>query len=109
MGRLSWLSIAFVAWLVVSVALMAMARAKDCSAGGVTLSDSDWDSYCAPAIASLSSLECFYRVRLDREWLTVPKKAVVPETDRPAQAVVWPYKDSHGKTQVSCFVPGAAH
>jgi len=48
-----------------------------------------------------------YRVRLYGEWVPVPDATVVTEPNRFGPAVVWPYLDTDGTTQVRCFLPGA--
>ena len=65
-------------------------------ADGVTVEDVDWDVH-----------DGHYRVRLDGEWLAVPDAAVVAEPNRYGRAVVWPYQDASGATQIRCFMPGA--
>ena len=65
-------------------------------ADGVSLQDVDWDTQ-----------EGHYRVRIQGEWFVVPDAAVVTEPNRFGPAVVWPYKDNDGRTQIRCFMPGA--
>ena len=65
-------------------------------ADGVSVYDVDWDSQNGR-----------YRVRLHGEWILVPEAAVVSEPNKFGPAVVWPYMDSEGATQVRCFLPGA--
>lgn len=65
-------------------------------ADGVTIKDVDWDV-----------LGGHYRVRLDGKWLVVPDAAVVTEPNRYGRAVVWPYQDASGATQIRCFMPGS--
>ena len=48
-----------------------------------------------------------YRVKLHGEWIVVPDDAVVKEPNRFGPAVVWPYMDVNGATQIRCFMPGA--
>lgn len=48
-----------------------------------------------------------YRVRIDGEWFVVPDDAVVTVPNKYGSAVVWPYKDANGATQIRCFLPGA--
>ena len=76
-------------------------------ADGVSVQDVDWDSVCQPEIASVGTLVCNYRVRLDGEWITIPDAAVITEPNRAGGAVVWPYRDSDNKVQIRCFIPGA--
>jgi hypothetical protein len=65
-------------------------------ADGVSVQDVDWDSQ-----------EGHYRVRIYGEWFVVPDAAVVTEPNRFGPAVVWPYNDRYGNTQIRCFIPGA--
>jgi hypothetical protein len=65
-------------------------------ADGVSVQDVDWDSQ-----------EGHYRVRIYGEWFVVPDAAVVTEPNRVGPAVVWPYNDGYGNTQIRCFMPGA--
>jgi len=73
-------------------------------ADGFSLTDVDWDVQCA-TVAGIE--RCHYRVRIDGEWTDVPDEAVVVEPNRYGAAVVWPYKDASGSTQIRCFMPGA--
>jgi hypothetical protein len=73
-------------------------------ADGFSLADVDWDVDCATA-AGIE--QCRYRVRIDGEWMDVPDEAVITEPNRYGTAVVWPYKDASGTTQIRCFMPGA--
>jgi len=65
-------------------------------ADGFKVENVDWDSQ-----------EGRYRVRLNGEWITVPDAALVTEPNRFGPAVVWPYRDAEGTTQIRCFIPGA--
>ncbi len=65
-------------------------------ADGFKVENVDWDTQ-----------EGRYRVRLEGEWVIVPDAAVVTEPNRFGPAVVWPYKDASGNTQIRCFMPGA--
>ena len=47
-----------------------------------------------------------YRVRIKGEWMVVPDAAVVNEPNKFGSAVVWPYTDGSGQTQIRCFIPG---
>ena len=47
-----------------------------------------------------------YRVRLQGEWVVVPDEALVTEPNRFGPAVMWPYLDASGATQIRCFLPG---
>jgi hypothetical protein len=76
---------------------LASGKGLCCSfADGVTIPDVDWDTQ-----------DGSYRVRLDGEWIPVPDAALVTEPNKFGPAVVWPYKDTAGKTQIRCFMPGA--
>ena len=48
-----------------------------------------------------------YRVLLHGEWIDVPDTAVVTGPNRFGPAVVWPYMDDKGNTNIRCFLPGA--
>ena len=56
----------------------------------------DWDSQ-----------EGQYRVLIYGQWFVVPDAAIVTEPNRFGPAVVWPYNDRYGNTQIRCFMPGA--
>jgi len=65
-------------------------------ADGVSVQDVDWDTQ-----------DGHYRVRIHGEWIEVPDAAVITEPNRFGPAVVWPYNDRYGNTQIRCFMPGA--
>ena len=46
-------------------------------------------------------------MRLDGQWIEVPPDALVTVPNKFGLAVVWPYKDYEGRTQIRCFIPGA--
>ena len=72
-------------------------RGLCCSAAdGQSVQDVDWDTKDGK-----------YRVRLDSQWIEVPPDALVTAPNKFGLAVVWPYKDSEGRTQIRCFIPGA--
>lgn len=76
---------------------LASSKGLCCSfADGVSVQNVDWDTQDGQ-----------YRVRLDGEWFVVPDDAVVTEPNRYGPAVVWPYRDMNGKSQIRCFMPGA--
>jgi len=76
---------------------LASGKGLCCSfADGATVQDVDWDTQNGR-----------YRVRLDGQWIVVPDVAVVTEPNKFGAAVVWPYKDSDGATQIRCFMPGS--
>ena len=132
MGRLlSWLSVAFVVWLALAVALIVYsvrAHAHDdgryadsnlkawfdglssgngacCSfADGVAIEDVDWDMEGINA----DGTELRYRVRINGDWVVVPPEAVITEPNKFGRAVVWPYQAYGGVTKIRCFIPGTA-
>jgi hypothetical protein len=76
---------------------LASRRGPCCSvADGQSVEDVDWDTKDGK-----------YRVRLDGQWIEVPPDALVTVSNKFGLAVVWPYKDYEGKTQIRCFIPGA--
>ena len=76
---------------------LASGKGLCCSfADGVKVEDVDWDTQ-----------DGRYRVRLQGEWFIVPEAALVTEPNRFGPAVVWPYMDAEGSTQIRCFLPGA--
>lgn len=78
---------------------LASGKGLCCSfADGVSIKDVDWDTR-GPNNA--------YRVRLHGQWIVVPPEAVVTEPNKFGRAVVWPYQDANGQTQIRCFIPGA--
>lgn len=59
------------------------------------IDDADWESR-----------DGRYRVRIDGEWVDVPKDAVVDRPNRAGRTMVWPYyQDGHPKAR--CFMPGS--
>jgi hypothetical protein len=120
-----WIGIAvalLVAWLLMLFLLPGHAQARDdgryqnmdpalhawfeqlssgnglcCSfADGFSIADVDWDVRAG-----------HYRVQVDGRWIDVPDTALVSEPNRFGPAVVWPYRDADGVTQIRCFLPGA--
>jgi hypothetical protein len=76
---------------------LASGKGLCCSfADGVSVEDVDWDTQNGR-----------YRVRLNGQWLQVPDAALVTEPNKFGPAVVWPYQDTEGATQIRCFLPGA--
>ena len=67
-------------------------------ADGITVKGVDWDT---------GGPNNGYRVRLDGQWVNVPESALIKEPNRFGDAVVWPYRDADGTTQIRCFMPGA--
>jgi len=81
---------------------LASGKGLCCSfADGARVEDVDWDA------ARDADGNVRYRVRLDGQWIDVPDAAVVTEPNKFGPAVVWPYQDIEGKTQIRCFIPGA--
>lgn len=78
---------------------LASGKGLCCSfADGFSIQDVDWDT---------GGPDGTYRVRMHGEWINVPPSAVVTEPNRFGPAVVWPYMDGDGQTQIRCFLPGA--
>jgi hypothetical protein len=76
---------------------LASGKGLCCSfADGVSVEDVDWDTQGDK-----------YRVRLNGQWIVVPDMAVVTEPNKFGPAVVWPYQDNSGGTQIRCFMPGS--
>ena len=76
---------------------LASGKGLCCSfADGFSVQDVDWDTQ-----------DGSYRVRLQGEWVVVPDEALVTEPNRFGPAVVWPYLDANGTTQIRCFLPRA--
>jgi hypothetical protein len=76
---------------------LASGKGLCCSfADGVSVDNVDWDTQ-----------DGRYRVRVQGQWVIVPEIAVVTEPNRFGPAVVWPYQDANGATQIRCFMPGA--
>ena len=76
---------------------LASGKGLCCSfADGFSVQDVDWDAQ-----------DGHYRVRIYGQWLVVPDDAVVTEPNRFGPALVWPYNDRYGNTQIRCFIPGA--
>jgi len=83
-------------------------------ADGHHVADVDWESQCA-TIAGQE--QCHFRVRLAKEWVDVPDKAVIHDPNRYGQAVVWPamnpaspdgyFRDAKGHILIRCFIAGA--
>ena len=75
---------------------LASGKGLCCSfADGVSVENVDWDTQNGR-----------YRVRIQGQWLVVPDSAVVTDPNRFGSAVVWPYQDADGATQIRCFLPG---
>lgn len=76
---------------------LASGKGLCCSfADGVKVENVDWDTQ-----------DGRYRVRIQGQWVVVPDSAVITEPNRFGPAVVWPYQDGGGATQIRCFMPGA--
>ena len=57
--------------------------------------DADWESK-----------DGHYRVRIDGEWVDVPREAVVDGPNRAGRTMVWPYYQG-GHPKARCFMPGS--
>jgi len=88
---------------------LASGKGLCCSfADGFKVENVDWDTAeTCESTREGSSCGVRYRVRLHGEWITVPESALVTEPNRYGPAVVWPYMDANGATQIRCFLPGA--
>src|ERR1700761_2973807 len=76
---------------------LASGKGLCCSfADGVSVENVDWDTDNGR-----------YRVRIKGQWFVVPDTALVTEPNKFGPAVVWPYQDADGVTQIRCFLPGA--
>jgi hypothetical protein len=76
---------------------LASGKGLCCSfADGVKVENVDWDTQ-----------DGRYRVRVNGQWVVVPDSALVTEPNKFGPAVVWPYQDGNGATQIRCFMPGA--
>ena len=76
---------------------LASGKGLCCSfADGVSVQDVDWETQDGK-----------YRVRIQGQWIVVPEAALVTEPNKFGPAVVWPYQDTAGATQIRCFLPGA--
>jgi len=85
---------------------LASSKGLCCSfADGVSVEDVDWDT--GGKNQDTQSEGGHYRVRLNGQWVDVPDAAVVTEPNKFGPAVVWPYQDNAGVTQIRCFIPGA--
>jgi hypothetical protein len=83
---------------------LASGKGLCCSvADGVTVEDVDWDTGSDHKSIAEGG---HYRVRLDGQWLDVPDAAVITEPNKAGVAIVWPFKDANGITQIRCFIPG---
>ena len=81
-------------------------RGMCCSfADGKTIEDVDWDT--GGENKDTQSEGGHYRVRIDGQWIAVPDDAVITEPNKFGPAVVWPYQDGDGVTQIRCFIPGS--
>lgn len=73
-------------------------------ADGRTVDDPDWGT---EPVATADGQQVRFWVKVDGEKLAVPPEAVVTEPNRYGRAVVWPYQDASGATQIRCFIAGA--
>lgn len=97
-GRYAGMNPAMHAWFD----SLASGKGPCCSfADGVSIRDVDWDTQAD------AHGDVHYRVRLNERWIDVPPQAVVTEPNKLGPAVVWPYQDTDGTTQIRCFLPGA--
>lgn len=84
---------------------LASGKGLCCSfADGVAIEDVDWGTE-AVTVAGKSTIT--YWVMLNGKKIVVPPDAVVTVPNKFGRAVVWPYQDGSGATQIRCFLPGA--
>ena len=84
-------------------------------ADGRSIEDVDWDTDVACESTNngevppkqIETCDQHYRVRINQEWIMVPHAAEVHEPNRFGPAVVWPYENVRGVTEIRCFLPGA--
>lgn len=85
---------------------LASGKGMCCSfADGKSVEDVDWDT--GGDNKDTTSEGGHYRVRIEGQWIAVPDDAVITEPNKFGPAVVWPYKDYQGVTQIRCFLPGS--
>lgn len=66
------------------------------TADGLRVEDVDWEA-----------ADGRYRVRIDGQWVNVPPEALIEQPNLAGPAIVWPIKNSAGKLEIRCFIPGA--
>ena len=75
-----------------------------CSAyDGQVVEPDDWGT---ESVAIAGETQILYWVRINGQKVTVPPEAVVNVPNRAKTAIVWPYSDAEGKTQIRCFLAG---
>ncbi|MGB6538795.1 MAG: hypothetical protein WBF58_22875 [Xanthobacteraceae bacterium] len=83
---------------------LASGKGLCCSfADGISVADPDWGT---ERVSAAGRAEIVFWVVVDGKKLMVPTEAVVTAPNRFGPAVVWPYQDVNGVTQVRCFMPG---
>lgn len=81
---------------------LASGKGLCCSfADGLKIDDVDYDMQ-----GSTENGGSGYRVRINGQWIEVPLAALITEPNKAGFAVVWPYTDANGVTQIRCFIPG---
>lgn len=84
---------------------LASGKGLCCSfADGVSVADPDWGT---ESVTTAGKAEVVFWVVVNGKKLIVPPEAVVTEPNKLGPAVVWPYQDASGETQIRCFIPGA--
>jgi hypothetical protein len=81
-------------------------------ADGISIADIDWNIegghyrvwFCR---AGLFDSHFPWPAGCASEWIVIPDNAVVTEPNRLGTAVLWPFVDAMGNTQIRCFMPGA--
>jgi hypothetical protein len=84
---------------------LASGKGLCCSfADGVSIRDVDWGT---ESVTLAGEASVVYWAMIDGKKIVVPPEAVVTEPNKFGPAVVWPYQDMNGVTQIRCFIPGA--
>lgn len=73
-------------------------------ADGLALDDPDWGTESVAGADGQSQV--VYWVTVEGHKIAVPAEAVVTAPNKFGRAVVWPYQDMNGHTQIRCFMPG---
>ena len=67
----------------------------------------DWKSAKTDRKRASSAAKLLHVLGLAGAWIEVPETALIKEPNKYGPAVVWPYRDIDGVTQIRCFLPGA--
>ncbi len=110
----------FIVILVVSIAVIKIAKARDDGRYAQNPLKSWFDSLqsqrgmCCSAADGRAVIDGnwtivgnHYSVNVDGVWYDVPPEALITVPNKAGVAVVWPYTDSDNKVQIRCFMPGS--